>query len=329
MIRQVKYFVSDGTEPCRNLAIEEYLFHMTEEGSCILYLWRNRHTVVIGRNQNCWKECKLDLLEEEGGTFVRRCSGGGAVYHDLGNLNFTFLTTKSDYHLEKQMQVVLEAVNSFGLHARSEGRNDLVINGRKFSGNAFMEEHDRCCHHGTIMVQVDLERLSRYLKVSLKKIQSKGIDSVKSRVVNLTDFNSQITVDSLQAALLEAFGRVYGLTPLRIEELDEAEIQKISLKYQSEQWKYNRFDEIGCAMEERYLWGGITLEYLIHDAVITECRAYSDAMDADFIPRIQNALTGCEFRKEAMIFRVVNIDTETEGRQRMKDDVIEMIRKNM
>ncbi len=88
---------------------------------------------MIGRNQNCWKECKLDLLEEEGGTFVRRRSGGGAVYHDLGNLNFTFLTTKSDYHLEKQIQVVLEAVNSFGLHARSEGRNDLVINGRKFS----------------------------------------------------------------------------------------------------------------------------------------------------------------------------------------------------
>ncbi len=187
MIKQCLTILGSGVDPYANLALEEYLLTHIPDETVIPYLWQNQNTVVIGKNQNAWKECRFTDLEADQGHLARRLSGGGAVFHDLGNLNFTFLAHKEDYSVPKQLDVILEAVRSLGISAEKTGRNDVTADGRKFSGNAFYSNGVTEYHHGTLMVDVDKEKLSRYLNVSPKKLQSKGVDSVRSRVVNLRE----------------------------------------------------------------------------------------------------------------------------------------------
>ena len=209
MIRRLTVCRAAGTDPYENLALEQTLLERVREQECILYLWQNARTVVIGRNQNPWKECRTALLEEEGGHLARRLSGGGAVFHDLGNLNFTFLMREADYDLDRQLTVIETACRSLGIPVERSGRNDLLADGRKFSGNAFYHHNGRAYHHGTLMVDVDLEMVQRYLSPSKAKLAAKGVDSVRSRVVNLREFVPTLTVRQLSDALTAAFAEVY------------------------------------------------------------------------------------------------------------------------
>ena len=137
MINKLYIYESTGVDPYENIATEKYLLENVQAGSCILYLWQNKNTVVIGRNQNAWAECRTSLLEQEGGKLARRLSGGGAVYHDLGNLNFTFLTCEDEHNIDRQLSVIQEACKRLGIETEKSGRNDLLASGHKFSGNAF------------------------------------------------------------------------------------------------------------------------------------------------------------------------------------------------
>jgi len=159
MIRKLLYLCTDNTDPYHNLALEQYLTDTVPADTCILYLWQNRHTVVIGRNQNAWQECRTALLEQDGGKLSRRLSGGGAVYHDMGNLNFTFSLPKAEYDLHRQQRVIVEACRSLGIEASFSGRNDILAAGRKFSGNSFYHHNGCSFHNGTLLVAVDLANL--------------------------------------------------------------------------------------------------------------------------------------------------------------------------
>ena len=154
------------TSPYENLGLEQYLTGQAAPGQCILYLWQNRPTVVIGRNQNVWAECRPEAMEEDGVLLARRLSGGGAVYHDLGNLNFTFIARSALYSVPRHLEVILKSLSLLGIPGEISGRNDLTVRGRKFSGNAFYRSGDFCCHHGTLLVDADLTAMSRYLCVS-------------------------------------------------------------------------------------------------------------------------------------------------------------------
>ena len=160
MIKRLSIFEGVSFDPHYNLAVEQYLLETVAEDQCILYLWQNENTVVIGRNQNPWKECKTTLLSQEGGHLARRLSGGGAVFHDLGNLNFTFLLPQADYDLDKQLDVIQTAVSSLGISTERSGRNDVLAEGRKFSGNAFYKNGNQAYHHGTLLVNADMDKLS-------------------------------------------------------------------------------------------------------------------------------------------------------------------------
>ena len=186
MIRQLLTYRDGCPDPHRNLATEAYLTETVPEDTCILYLWQNRHTVVIGRSQTAWRECRTTLLEQEGGVLARRLSGGGAVYHDMGNLNFTFSLPTAEYDLRRQQEVLVAACRRLGIPAECSGRNDILTGGRKFSGSSFYHHGGRSFHNGTLLIDVDMEKLGRYLAPSQGKLERKGVASVRSRVVTLT-----------------------------------------------------------------------------------------------------------------------------------------------
>ena len=265
MISALKWIAAEGTDPYRNLAAEKLLTLDVREGECILFLWQNRRTVVIGRNQNAWEECAVRKLEEDGGHLARRLSGGGAVYHDLGNLNFSFAVRKADSDPGKESEVIRRAAEKLGIAAERTGRNDFEAGGRKFSGNAYYETRGCRCHHGTVMMDVDLGALAAYLTVSGAKLRSKGVASVRARVVNLKELCPDLTADRLKAAMLEAFGEVYGLPAEALEpgRLRETEILREAAAFSSEAWLFPPRLPFTAALENRYAWGGIRVELMV------------------------------------------------------------------
>lgn len=302
MIQTLTTFESITTDPYQNLAVEEYLTFHTEPGECILYLWQNAHTVVIGRNQNCWKECRVSELEADGGHLVRRLSGGGAVYHDLGNLNFTFCMRKEDADVDRQLQVIIEAVASFGLTAEKTGRNDVAINGLKFSGNAFFDSKGCYYHHGTLLLNVDTASMSRFLNPSKAKLQSKGVDSVRSRVVNLSSLCPEITVDTMKQAMFTAFSKVYGLpaVPLCAERLEQTAIQDGRERFSSERWKYGPKIPFTNRLEQRFSWGEVNLDLHVNEGMITKALLSSDSMEADWFSDIGTEFQGLPYRTDIL-----------------------------
>ena len=302
MIRSVVVYESASTDPHFNLAAEQYLLETVKEGQCILYLWQNQNTVVIGRNQNPWKECRTTLLAQEGGHLARRLSGGGAVFHDLGNLNFTFLMPQADYDLDRQLTVIQEAVRSLGVPAERSGRNDILAAGRKFSGNAFYKNGKQAYHHGTLLVDVDMDRLNRYLSPSKAKLQAKGVDSVRSRVVNLRELAPGITVEALKAALRVSFGRVYGhcVHPLADAQLDLGRIQALTARNRSWEWNFGQKLPFTFEREARFPWGSLHIQLQITEGIIRQAKLYSDAMDWSFAPAAERQLTGCRFEQASI-----------------------------
>ena len=321
MIQKIYLYESNSVDPYLNLATEQYLMETVEEDACILFLWQNQNTVVIGKNQNPWKECRTTLLQQEGGVLARRLSGGGAVFHDLGNLNFTFLMPQSEYNLDRQFAVIGEAMSMLGLQAERSGRNDMLVEGRKFSGNAFYKNGRQAYHHGTLLVDVDMEKLSRYLNPSKAKLQAKGVDSVRSRVVNLKELNPEITIDSLKSAMSVAFGKVYGVSALRLEDsmLDMAAIQVLRQRNAGWEWNYGQKLPFSVEYEDRFPWGGLQMQLSVEGGVIQGVRVFSDSMDWTIAPKLERALLGCRFDTMEMAERVRLANTGVD------EDVISML----
>lgn len=327
MITKLTTYVTDSINPYHNLALEEYLTFHTEPGECILFLWQNQNTVVIGKNQNSWKECKINELESDGGHLARRLSGGGAVYHDLGNLNFTFCVRKEDYDVDRQLSVIIEAVRLLGLNAQKTGRNDITIEGKKFSGNAFYDSKDFCYHHGTLLVRVDKEKLSRYLNVSRDKLQSKGVDSVRSRVANLTDFEPGIQMEQVKKKLLEAFGEVYegNTRTVEPERLDWKKIQKGEQRFASWEWKYGRKIPFQYEISRRFTWGDIQLQFQVDGGVIRSVNAFSDGMQTEFIAGLAALWKGVRYEESTLLQTLAKTSVDSKMEQQMKEDVSRLI----
>lgn len=314
MIEQIRIFHSTSTDPYFNIATEKQLLETVDTNCSILYLWQNQNTVVIGRNQNPWAECRTSLLEDEGGHLARRLSGGGAVFHDLGNLNFTFIMHDADYDVDKQLSVIQTACAGLGITAERSGRNDLLADGQKFSGNAFYHSQGKAYHHGTLLVQANMEKLSHYLTPSKAKLEAKGVASVRSRVVNLSQLSPGLTCPLLADHMCHAFSQVYGLTPQNIT-LSPADLTAIeeSAKYLSSwEWLYGPRLPFSFACEDRFPWGSIRLELQVESGIIRAARVYTDAMDWQLSDRITTALSNCRFCQESIrnaLLDTLNFDT--------------------
>lgn len=272
----------------------------TTPADIVLYLWRNDHTVVIGANQNPWTECAIDILLADGGHLARRRTGGGAVYHDLGNINFSFVARPPFYDVRRQLGVIAHALAPFGLTAEISGRNDMTVGGRKFSGNAFLKTKNAFLHHGTILIRTDATAMMRYLTPAKEKLARKGVSSIRSRVVNLADLNPAISAATLIPELEQAFLKEYGdslsTTNLSFARLAvESRTRMLAAKYGSETWLYAKW-RTAAAMDAHArvmtAFGLCDVSARITNGQITTAAIASDALEPDRIAALEHSLVG-------------------------------------
>lgn len=282
-----------------NLARDGYFLENNKKGDVILYFYVNKNAVIIGRNQNAWKECSIANMDADGVQLVRRHSGGGAVFHDNGNLNFSFITDEKHYDLNRQMRVILNAVSKLGLKAELSGRNDITVDGKKFSGNAFSLAKGNRSHHGTILVNADLTKLSNYLCVSKEKMRSKGIDSVRARVCNLCELSSGLTVEAMRRLVIESFIEEYGAASEYVfDGTALAEVEERRERLASWEWRFGKTPQFDFETDKRFSFGDTQIYFNSRNGVIRATKVYSDCLDTELTTEIENALTGVHFRKE-------------------------------
>ena len=258
-MNKLQVVVSNQYNPFLNRAVEQYLTDRQEEGMVTMYLWKNQRTVVIGYNQNPYSECNVQLLLDEGGHLMRRGTGGGAVYHDLGNINFSFVADKRLYDVKKQLSVIQDALLSYGMQTEISGRNDLTYEGRKFSGNAFSKGQCNNLHHGTILIKTDGAMMQRYLIVDKAKLMKNGVKSVASRVINLSEAVPKLTSESIKQPLITSFEKVYGGKAAWLDFdtlINNEEVQAFRDEISSHDFLFGRWEHFKTTKKARFPWGG-------------------------------------------------------------------------
>jgi len=308
-MKKLKVFLSDSLNPHLNLATEEWIFHNLDPSQQVLFLWRNEETVVIGRNQNPWSECNLAKMKSDNIHLARRTTGGGAVFHDLGNTNFTFLSPREAYKRENNVQIIFQALKQFSIEGEASGRNDLLIpfhdGPRKFSGSAYREKKDRAFHHGTLLLHADLTRLGQYLTPNPKKLQAKGKESVRARVANLTEIAAHIEHSKIVETMIWSFEKFYD-AKAEVVSLDLESLPKIpELKQQydnlsSWNWLYGNTLEFNQKMDEYLSLGFFDFHFKVDEARITDLQIFTDCLYPQLIEDLTAGLRGQAYTENSI-----------------------------
>lgn len=321
---KLSLIVSNQTNPYLNVAVENYLVSLNRPDTVTLYLWKNHRTVVVGQNQNPFAECNVELLESEGGYVMRRSTGGGAVYHDDGNINFSFVVPPSLYDQQRQFGVLMKAVESYGLHCEVSGRNDVLCEGRKFSGNAFSRGRYQNLHHGTILIAGNMDDMRRYLKVKASKLSRHGVASVQSRVVNLSQL-APVTSENIVPRLIDAFEKEYGMkTEIQPFEhiCQTPEVQSLFKNFSSEEWIFSRWRTFHAQRQASFPWGEVEIFVSVDEArhTITDVQLSTDSLQASLANDVRNLLLG----QSSVVPPAIPAATSNELRT-MLSDIIAML----
>ena len=317
---RLQVIISPQYDPFLNRAVEQYLTERQEEGVVTMYLWKNQQTVVIGYNQNPYAECNVKLLLEEGGHLMRRGTGGGAVYHDLGNINFSFIADKKLYDVKKQLSVIQDALLSYGIQTEISGRNDLTSQGRKFSGNAFAKGQRNNLHHGTILIKTDGAMMQRYLIVDKAKLLKNGVKSVASRVINLSELVPELTSENIKMPLIASFEKVYDG---KAEVLDfdtfinNSEVQAFRAHIASDDFLFGRWEQFKTTKKARFPWGGVEIALQVDEAnaIIKDIQIASDCLEPESIQQAKQLLHGASTKT------MLTVDTDNE----IINDIVHLI----
>ncbi|MBG9543989.1 lipoate--protein ligase [Cytobacillus firmus] len=291
------------TDPRINLAIEEYALKNLDIEETYLLFYINEPSIIIGKNQNTVEEINTEYVEDNGIHVVRRLSGGGAVYHDLGNLNFSFITKDdgdSFHNFQKFTEPVTEALQKLGVNAELSGRNDLMAEGRKISGNAQFSTKGRMFSHGTLLFDSEIESVVSALKVKKDKIESKGIKSIRSRVANISEFlDEEITIEEFRTLLLKnIFGDLGEIPEYKLMDEDWERIHQLSReRYQNWDWNYGRSPKFDLQHSHRFPVGQIDIRLNVTKGKIEGCKIYGDFFGVGDVSEIENKLTGIRYEK--------------------------------
>lgn len=304
----MKFIDTQGiTDPRINLAIEEFaLRELTGEDEILLF-YINEPSIIIGKNQNTVEEINASYVEEHGIHVVRRLSGGGAVYHDLGNLNFSFITNddgRSFHNYAKFTEPVVRALRELGVEAELTGRNDIQVGERKISGNAQFAVKGRMYSHGTLMFNSDLDRVTNALKVKAAKIQSKGIKSIRSRVANISEFlREPMTIEQFRDHLLRSIFR--GQNPIpeyKLTDEDWKKIEEISnSRYRRWDWNFGKSPASNVVKTQRFEGvGSVELHLRLERGMIQSIRIHGDFFGTGDVAELEQALTGLPLRRDEL-----------------------------
>ena len=321
---KLRVLLSDTFDPWFNIATEDWIFRdmlsdSELEDTKILFLWRNDNAVIIGRFQNPWTECNTEKMEADSIKLARRQSGGGAVFHDLGNTNYTFLSGKKNFDKAANNKIITNAINSFGLNSFASGRNDLLVStsegDKKISGSAFKETKDRSFHHGTVLINADMTKLEQYLNPNKKKLESKGITSVRARVLNLAELNIEITHESLCSKIIQEFFDYYK-SSCEIEVLDHQYLLTIPrlnehfLKMSDWNWRFGEAPKFNQQMSERFTWGTVDVYLDVHKAVVEKAQIFSDSLHPEMIEQLMASLENISYTKDAFSGAIAKVSAE-------------------
>ncbi|MEK4230641.1 lipoate--protein ligase [Solibacillus sp. FSL H8-0538] len=328
------YFIDNKgiTDPRVNLAIEEYVLkNMDIEKDDFLLFYINQPSIIIGKNQNTIEEINTNYVEDNGIIVVRRLSGGGAVYHDLGNLNFSFLTKddgNSFHNYKKFTQPVVEALAKLGVNSELSGRNDILAEGRKVSGNAQYATRGRMFSHGTLMFDLDIDAVVASLKVKKDKIESKGIKSVRSRVANIIDFlPEKITVEEFRVEILKSiFGGEENIQYYELTEADWEQIYALSEeRYQQWDWNYGKSPRFNIQKTHRFPSGGIDVRLEVNRGIIEEATIFGDFFGVGDIAEVEALLVGAKYDRAAIATAMEEIDMQKYLGGITKEDFLQLI----
>ncbi|MEI5906474.1 lipoate--protein ligase [Bacillus spongiae] len=319
------------TDPHINLAIEEFALKNLDVNETYLLFYINEPSIIIGKNQNTMEEINTNYVEDKKIHVVRRLSGGGAVYHDLGNLNFSFITKddgKSFHNFKKFTTPVIEALNKLGVNAELSGRNDLLANGRKISGNAQFSTKGRMFSHGTLLFDSEIENVVSALKVRKDKIESKGIKSIRSRVANISEFlEAKLTIEEFRSLLLKyIFGGEKDIQEYKITSEDWEKIHQISReRYQNWDWNYGKSPKFNIQHSHRFPVGQIDIRLDVKNGRIVQCKIYGDFFGVGEVEEIEACLNDIRYERAEIEKALSDINIQHYFGNVTKAEIIDLI----
>lgn len=304
------FMVNEASDPAFNLAAEEYLLRHCGEDCCML--WRNHNAIIVGRNQNTQAQINPDFVARHGTAVVRRLSGGGTVYHDLGNVNFTFIkvrVARPVIDFRRFTQPILDQLQALGLAVALDGRNDLVLDGRKVSGNAQHLEGNKVLHHGTLLFDVNLDQLGEALRVDAAKYRDRAVASIRSRVTNLRPhLKGPRTVTDFMTDLLSGLRRRYGGRSATFTAADRFAIEALAEeKYASWDWNFGHSPPYTFRKTARLNGGTVEVLLDVDQGIIRQARLFGDFFGVLEIAGLERALIGCPHRADALARRLAKI----------------------
>ncbi|MCM3711702.1 lipoate--protein ligase [Sporosarcina luteola] len=329
------YFVDNKgiTDPRINLAIEEYVLkNMDIDKDPFLLFYINEPSIIIGKNQNTVEEINTEYVDANGIHVVRRLSGGGAVYHDLGNLNFSFITKddgESFRNFKKFTEPVIKALGEMGVKAELLGRNDILVEGRKVSGNAQFATQGRMFTHGTLMFDTEIERVVSALKVKKDKIESKGIKSIRSRVANISEFiEGPMTIEQFRMEILKSiFGGEENVQYWELTDEDWDNIRALSSeRYGNWDWNYGKSPKFNMQHSHRFPVGGIDVRLQVEKGnIINDVNIFGDFFGVGDVAVVEDSLKGVQYDRESITKALDGIDIPTVLGGITKEEFINLI----